>query len=537
MQTWNRGLIIGALFLAVGLCSGLINLSAYSQSPATESAPTTTSENKSPEDGDDDDDDDVPTGSVQIEDEPKLSQEDDNQPVLKIFLLRYMQADDVQQLLVRLFEDELEKAGNENFKIEVIPESNNLIVKASGKNLEKIAALLEELDRTDSQAVRRPQARFTDDLTVPDRSDRILAAAATHLGRLRSNPSPEIATLEQQTKEYAVELRKLERVLKSDHPRLKERREQLRALVVAAFTARQKEQRAQLTRIRERLSSIEEQLNLRDRHSKEIIERRVQELQNPEELWESDSLASPADDQAPTSGSQEDFQPKRRQLTKPGTAESVTETAPVRAESADFTQEEKNAPTNNQPADPRITRESRLPMEPANDPRKLLMDAEIAVESAKALLEDAVAETQSEKENLDLFDSRAAQGTIPVAKILEQKKAWESARRKVNRAKTELEGRMRVAAYARELLDEQIAAARAELDTARERFQRAQDALNRLKSLAEKGVISQADVDAGLDRLAEHRAEVARWNLRLEYLAKPQADAKPESTAKNPESR
>jgi hypothetical protein len=78
----------------------------------------------------------------------------------------------------------------------------------------------------------------------------------------------------------------------ADDPNSEEQKEKLRAglrdRVAAAFAARQALQRAELNELRERFDRIEQQIESRERIRDEIIDRRVDELLNPNLQWPTD---------------------------------------------------------------------------------------------------------------------------------------------------------------------------------------------------------------------------------------------------------
>ncbi len=83
---------------------------------------------------------------------------------------------------------------------------------------------------------------------------------------------------------YEAELVEIVRELQRSHP--KDAKEALKKIVREAFEARQKLQAAEIEQFRERLSRVEVRIRRREQLKDLIIERRVEELLNPDLKWE-----------------------------------------------------------------------------------------------------------------------------------------------------------------------------------------------------------------------------------------------------------
>ena len=159
--------------------------------------------------------------------------------------------------------------------------TNSLVCKDAPSVLEEIEALLLQLDST---ATKAP------DLPTP-------AQSVDGLRKLYGE-------LELRTQELAAKLR---------HPAhnpatVKQLQDELRETVRQAFEARQNLQRAELAEFSQRLKGIQQSIEIRDRISQQIIDRRVEELLDPNLKWDAptnvseNQVPSVRDDEHATSG-------------------------------------------------------------------------------------------------------------------------------------------------------------------------------------------------------------------------------------------
>ena len=92
--------------------------------------------------------------------------------------------------------------------------------------------------------------------------------------------------LEKQAAQTAAKLQQLRSKYTDSYPQMKELEDRLRRQVSAAFEARQQWQDAELVRLRARLAAIEESVAAREKIKDTIINRRVEELLDPDLRWE-----------------------------------------------------------------------------------------------------------------------------------------------------------------------------------------------------------------------------------------------------------
>ena len=114
-----------------------------------------------------------------------------------------------------------------------------------------------------------------------DDFDRMLLLGTRELRLDMKKLRKDYDSMEERSQAIAASLRHFEDSSKARDEQLR----QLREAVRQAFEARQKLQQAELIDFSRRLKTIRDSLEARQTHAEEIIERRVQELQNPELQW------------------------------------------------------------------------------------------------------------------------------------------------------------------------------------------------------------------------------------------------------------
>lgn len=92
----------------------------------------------------------------------------------------------------------------------------------------------------------------------------------------------------------------------------KDKEKKLKELVANSFQARQQVHLAELAAIREQMQQVEKLIEQRERHSETIIDRRVEELLNPELVWNARASQRPGSEGA-DSGSGPDLAKKERE--------------------------------------------------------------------------------------------------------------------------------------------------------------------------------------------------------------------------------
>lgn len=196
----------------------------------------------------------------------------------------------VEQLYVRPQRD----SGAMLLNVTIDDRTNSVIVRGESNTLAEIELLLAKLDEgakagaasTDQspetfEADRGPWKGFQ--FRAESHSDPILFTAKYGM----SSESPvdlrqQYEALEQQARSLSEQLRKP----LPDPATNEDLKAQLRDTVSQAFAARQKLQRAELAEFAKRLQSIQQSIEMRETISQQIIERRVQELLDPNLKWE-----------------------------------------------------------------------------------------------------------------------------------------------------------------------------------------------------------------------------------------------------------
>jgi hypothetical protein len=224
---------------------------------------------------------------------------------IKIFKLTNTRASDAAELLQGLFRDDAlqtlfpdESSVPARFSVDA--RTNSVIVIASEPHQKLFEALLLNLDeQVDS---KQPKATLSTGAVGGGGSDSLTGMAAK---LRRNNNSEAIGSLEFQRYEQeahaAAEAYRQQLVITpKDEARLAQIKADLQGAVHSAFHARQAWQRNRVAEMRKRLDEIEKNISARSQRDKEIIERRVDDLINPEQQWESETTSG--DQDASTTG-------------------------------------------------------------------------------------------------------------------------------------------------------------------------------------------------------------------------------------------
>jgi hypothetical protein len=172
-----------------------------------------------------------------------------------VFQLENIDATDAARILRQLYGEAL------NPVVDV--RTNSLVCKDTPSALQKIEALLLQLDSPATKAIDLPtSAQPVDDLRQLDNE---LERRAQEMAAKLRGPAPNVAAFKQWN-------------------------EELRATVSKAFDARQNLQRAELAEFSQRLKGIQQSIAMRDRISQQIIDRRVQELLDPNLKWDAPAI-------------------------------------------------------------------------------------------------------------------------------------------------------------------------------------------------------------------------------------------------------
>lgn len=212
--------------------------------------------------------------------------------VVKVFALKNSHAATVARIVEQLFRPETSAAAEEK--------TNSLIVRGPDKRIEEIAALLAEIEAAVRPASGGAPAETSPaghglKVHVPTLGPTPLATDLNegaspskvfsfHVGVLRESADElrkRSQALEQQSRELAEQL-------KGPFPNQREaesKKELLRSTVQQAFAARQALLRAENAELAKRLHALQQSIEIRDRVSQQIIDRRIDDLLNPHKQW------------------------------------------------------------------------------------------------------------------------------------------------------------------------------------------------------------------------------------------------------------
>ncbi len=181
-----------------------------------------------------------------------------------VFYLKFVGAREAARIVRQLFDGKVNPAVEERTNALLIASDDPLAVK-------KVEELLKAID---SPVAKDLAIDFRSHIGVEDQK-------ADELRR-------QLSELEKRTRELAAQLRgPLPDSATGD--RLND---ELRDTVKRAFEARQKLQRVELAEFAQRLRGIQQSIEMRDRISQKIIDRRVEELLHPNATWDGPAIVS-----------------------------------------------------------------------------------------------------------------------------------------------------------------------------------------------------------------------------------------------------
>jgi len=224
----------------------------------------------------------------------------------EIYRLQHSNAIGVSQILKKMYPRE----ANE---VVVDGRTNSLIIR-KGAGGPFLSAAIEKLDvpAPENSRTKRPPSGKRRDPNLPSSApgmmpgsgsatSSMLAAMAGHPNNGAADDGQEYERYEASCQELAKNYRVQQQATPTDQKKLAELKAELSGAVHAAFYARQTYQRAQAAQLRERLAQIEQHISQRGQLANEIIERRVDELLQPEKQWEPDTAST--ERSAPPTGS------------------------------------------------------------------------------------------------------------------------------------------------------------------------------------------------------------------------------------------
>lgn len=225
-----------------------------------------------------------------------------------IFPLKHLDADTALQIFRALYESDA--------RLKVEPQSNSLVFRGSVSDQEKIVALLGDLDSNASQS--KP--------AVPAGTQALSIAA-------KSGDQP-VAELRQQYRKLDQQCLELAERLRSKPEVDKSSKQSLAEQVERVFDARQQLQRAEIAENVRRLVKIQQTIESREGLKTQIVQRRVEELLNPDVDWQKkeltaeDQTAAGARQADPNQFSQDLSVGRLSQAANPLTAPDLLQTSP-----------------------------------------------------------------------------------------------------------------------------------------------------------------------------------------------------------------
>lgn len=221
--------------------------------------------------------------------------------VVKVFALKNSHATTVARIIEQLFRPEVSVATEEK--------TNSLIVRGPDKRLQEIAALLTQIEAAVRPAPGGAPAETSPaghglKVHVPALGPTPLAidfndgaspskVFSFHVGILRESADE----LRKRSQALELQSRELAEQLKGPFPNLSEaekKKELLRSTVQQAFAARQALLGAENAELAKRLHSLQQTIEIRDRVSQQIIDRRIDDLLNPHKQWNAELPATTA---------------------------------------------------------------------------------------------------------------------------------------------------------------------------------------------------------------------------------------------------
>lgn len=210
------------------------------------------------------------------------------QQEVKVFALQHIAALEAQKIIVELF-------GRNGTTASVEQRTNTIVVRCQPERNAEIEAILMRLDEKPQETPK----------IASKQKDPIHASSTTHLELSSGSPnaigSPieafrrRLSDLEKPVPELAEKLRSCEATFGKDHRDSVKLRVDLRALMQQSFVARQEIQRAELVEFSRRLQVMQQTIEARDRISEKIVDRRMDELLDPNVEWTQPKKRTPSE--------------------------------------------------------------------------------------------------------------------------------------------------------------------------------------------------------------------------------------------------
>jgi hypothetical protein len=212
----------------------------------------------------------------------------DETETTRIFYLENANAASTADVVAQLFK-------SRSIAVTADPRTNVLLVRGKQDVLDQVEAIVKTLDRPDAEKPGGATKPLRSGYDQPGR--RITSTSAGSPAELKKRYEGE----EQKAAWKAAELRELLATTSAQDPRIARLRTELRAAVASAFTARQQLHLAELAEFQNRAVQIQRTIEQRAGIQDQIIDRRMEDLLNPNLRWDSEPLipAQPAGSQTP----------------------------------------------------------------------------------------------------------------------------------------------------------------------------------------------------------------------------------------------
>lgn len=185
---------------------------------------------------------------------------------IKIFTLRNLLATDAERTITQLFARDVHSIAADE-------RTNSLIVRGPAAELNIIYHILTRLDEP-AESASASQSTAASGWSK--------AATAASL----ENLTKQYQAKDRQAANLAQQIRDLQTAPKEHESAIKDLSDKLRRAVTEAFAARQLLHQAEAAQLQQRTAGIQQTLQTRDRLNKEIIDKRVKDLLNPDLRWD-----------------------------------------------------------------------------------------------------------------------------------------------------------------------------------------------------------------------------------------------------------
>ncbi len=205
-----------------------------------------------------------------------------SEPVVetRIFMLKYADASVIAQGVSQLFD--------KGFGIAPNVRTNSVVVRGAPSQLREMEVIVEMLDSQQPKRLPEPPAAAGTPNASVQQTDKNKRYSTFYVDVPSVAPSEtriQIRELDRQTSKAAESLRSFQNGLKEPAEDDGKRKAELRKVVRKTFLARQELQRAELAEFAARLKRIQQSIEMRDKIADKIIDRRVEELLDPNLKW------------------------------------------------------------------------------------------------------------------------------------------------------------------------------------------------------------------------------------------------------------